>query len=164
MMKLSLPPTGGGIWTAEFDELSGYMPSGKTQSPLVRTVHGGGDGVFSIDLDLRAPYDSTRVFVDGRWLATLAANEQPAERSIRLQRNVQDRTDVTITALAYADGTLIASPVKTATLYPRMTPQATFVTDFTEDDAYFLLDGFSISQPAGFTNRALHTEHPYADF
>jgi hypothetical protein len=36
-----------------------------------------------------------------------------------------------------------------------------YFTAFNDGDGDFLLDGFSVIQPQGFTNPALHTRHPY---
>lgn len=50
-----------------------------------------------------------------------------------------------------------------AVFEPKQTPLHFFITDFDHDSiaSYLYLDKFSITQPSGFTNKALHTEHPY---
>ncbi len=45
----------------------------------------------------------------------------------------------------------------------KQSPLHYFITDFDHDSiaSYLYLDKFSITQPSGFTNKVLHTEHPY---
>lgn len=50
-----------------------------------------------------------------------------------------------------------------AVFEPKQEPLHFFITDFEHDSIipYFYFDKFSIAKPTGFSNKALHTEHPY---
>jgi hypothetical protein len=46
-------------------------------------------------------------------------------------------------------------------VYSLLDPVEYYFNSFSQSASDFLLDGFEVVQPAGFTNQALHTRHPY---
>jgi photosystem II stability/assembly factor-like uncharacterized protein len=65
---------GRGIWTVKIPALLTAPPPVMTLSPRLNKSTQRSDGVLSVNISLRSPYDSTQVLVKGLNIATLAAN------------------------------------------------------------------------------------------
>ncbi len=144
---------GRGIWSVKFPQLI----EGKLYRPLVDALYQGPDGALTIDLNLRAEYDSTQVFVDGAIVATLPVNEYQEDAIVQ----VPVLTAGTRTAFArgFKDGDAVDSLPKTTDVFVLQEAVATYLTDFETDNDF--TGGFSVTTWSGFTGRAIHSPHNY---
>ncbi len=159
---------GRGVWTASLPALANYEPTDHTLSPEVFALQGGVNGNMRVQIVRRGAYDSTRVFVDGELFNQIDGNAiaDTVNLSIDLQTMLDGvaETSVDIAAWSYVDGQAYPSASKTSRIFATSTPIDRLETSFEDGSAPFFLEGFSISTPAGFSNAALHSPHPYGDF
>ena len=88
------------------------------------------------------------------------ANSAPEKSTINHQ--VSTPRVLSVNIAAWKDGRQFPTASKQVLAFPT-TPRNSYITDFTQpaDTTDFVLSGFTSSQPAGFSNSALHTAHPY---
>ena len=155
---------GRGVWTVALPELSGYEPPAVILKPVVTAPEGGLGGEVDFGVLLRSDYDSTVVFVDEVRNAAIGATTGRQVRPITLDLRVTEPRTARIVATGYRDGTAYPSTAAEVQLVPFRAAQFNYVTDFSagsEND--FLVDGMEIRLEAGFSDQALHTDHPYPD-
>ncbi len=150
---------GRGIWTVDLPELASYTPPLATLSPRLSLIQKT-SGDVSVTIDLRSPYDSTGVFVDGSYFETVGPNESATTSEVLIPIT-EDRT-LTANIISYKDGREFKAPVKTVTAFA-VQAQFSYVTDFSAPGAAndFTGNGFSITSANGFSDAAIHSAHPY---
>ena len=153
---------GRGVWSVTLPELQGYTPPDATLAPRLSRLALLPGGLAALDVDLRSIYDSTLVWLDGAVFARLAANDAP--RDTLLQYPVMESKTITVSVASYQDGRAFRSAQRRLAVFP-----AAAVTTYTNDlngpaaATDFSGAGFSVRQPAGFSDPAIHSAHPYAN-
>ncbi len=150
---------GRGIWTVTIPELP--PPPVVTLPPRLKNLGGGGGGVIGALAELRAPYDSSFVTVDGARVLSFEANAEPSDSAITILVATNGIDTVNVAMMAYKDGTVLSTAQFPIIVFPLNDPQAAFAEDFDQDRDNFLFNGFSLDTPAGFSDGAIHTPHPY---
>jgi photosystem II stability/assembly factor-like uncharacterized protein len=148
---------GRGIWSVTMPELI----AGKTFNPLLEKVFQRPDGMLQIDMNLRSPYDTTTVLVDGVPAGGFGPNAPKALESLVLPVVSAGTRSVQVSAAV--DTALYESIVTSIDLFAPQTPQLTYVNDFETSAADFVLTDFNLGTEPGFSGDALHTLHPYHD-
>jgi photosystem II stability/assembly factor-like uncharacterized protein len=154
--EIVLGTHGRGIWSVTMPELI----EGKVFRPLIDELAQGPDGQLTIDLNLRAEYDSTHVLVDGVNVVTLPANAYQDDAV--LQVPVVSAGTRTVIARGFVDGEPIDSLPKSAEVVVLQEPTATYLDDF-EGSAVNFLGDFTVTTWPGFTGKAIHSPHDYPD-
>ncbi len=153
---------GRGVWSVDLPELNGYRPPSATLAPRLTRLSLIPDGFAAIGVDMRSPYDSTIVVLDGDVFARLPANEEP--RDTLLFYTVTESRTIAVSVTSYRDGRSLRTGTRLVNVFAA-DPVTTYVTDL--EAAGSILDfvgtGFTVRQPNGFFNRAIHTSHPYAN-
>jgi len=151
---------GRGIWSVQLPELAGHQPPAATLAPRLNALVMRPDGVMPIDIDLRSSYDSTQVWVDGSLLSTIGPNVTPTSETIVMPVVVAGSVSAQLTA--FRDGREYRSPMRTGTGYV-VDLAAHYENDFSipSHDLDFGGNGFRMNHLPGFSDRALHSDHPY---
>ncbi len=152
---------GRGIWSVTLPELSGYTPPQVTLTPRLGPVFQdlALDAIVA-PVDLRSSYDSTKVFLNGTVLVRFETNESPQDTILTIMPD--SASTFTISISSYKDGELLRSASRTITTVVVPDAVTTLNVDF-EDPQFsdFVANGLSIATPAGFSNAAIHSPHPY---
>ncbi|MBU1101488.1 MAG: T9SS type A sorting domain-containing protein [Bacteroidetes bacterium] len=153
---------GRGIWTVNLPELSGHAPQVVALSPRMNPLVQQTSGDVEINIDLRSPYDSTKVFVNGNLFELIPANPYPVNRKTYL--SVSEPATFTIQLKSYAGGEEYISPVRSIFAEP-IPAVIRYVNDFNSEltESDFTGNLFSIRSYTGFSNNALHSAHPYGN-
>ena len=151
---------GRGVWSVALPELADHAPPAATLAPRLDALVMSPDGYLPIDFDLRSAYDSTQVWVDGAHFTTLGANAGPRSETVSMP--VSTPRTVTAQIVAFASGREFRSPSRSGDVYP-VDVAAAYANDFANPgrDTEFTGSGFFIASRTGFTDRAVHTAHPY---
>ena len=153
---------GRGVWSVTLPELAGYTPPVNTLSPRLKGLAMLPQGVAGIDVGLRSAYDSTQVLLDGSPFLSLGPNASALDTLLLYP--VTEAKTISVTTTAYKDGRAFLSPTRTLEVFPA-TSVTTYLNTLDEPAAAddFTGLGFSIAQPAGFDDSAIHSAHPYAN-
>lgn len=147
---------GRGIWSVKFPSLL----AGRFYRPLIDALFQVPSGQLTVDLNLRAAYDSTQVLVDGVRVATLPAN-QPLQDAVVNVPVVAGGTR-TVVARAFRFHMSTDSVARTVQVVPLQPPVFAYENQFDLYDTDVVGDFFPSPYP-GFASTALHSPHPYAD-
>lgn len=151
---------GRGVWTVTLPELTSHTGFGAVP-PLLRSIKGGRDGKLRIAIDLPVTYDSIHVYVDDIHVGRLASTTALTSEELDVSIAAEIVRKVAVEARGYVAGAVYTSATKRHDVFPLLPAQPLYESNFGEDEADFLLDGFSIVQAAGFSGPALHSPHPY---
>ncbi|MCB0713730.1 MAG: hypothetical protein KDD67_15495 [Ignavibacteriae bacterium] len=151
---------GRGIWTVDLPQLANYRPPVVTLIPRLEKLSLTPQGVIDVMVDLPSSYDSANVTVDGQVVERFDQNADPQKMTVTYPASTYRLYTVNIAA--WKGGRQFTTAPKQVLGFPT-TPRTTFAADFSqpEDTVDFAMAGFSSAQPAGFSNGALHTAHPY---
>lgn len=151
---------GRGVWTVNLPELENYNPPVVTLAPRMNHLVQNTSGDVSIKLDLRSPYDSTRVFINSEYYKTISANNSAISDEVIIP--ISGQATITASAISYKNGIEYKTPSKSITAFP-VVIQDTYANNFNSPLSIndFTGTGFSITTTAGFQNPALHSAHPY---
>ena len=130
-------------------------------SPIITNEAVTFDGQVTFTVQLREPADSTVIELDGEGIQTLEANSTATTINVTAPVEITETKNVQLRAVAYANGERATSRSRSLLLVQRFPAQASFITDFSIAEVPFVLEGFTISQPASFADSALHSRHPY---
>lgn len=155
---------GRGVWTVTLPELAAHALAVDTVPPILQSITGGGDGRLRVEIDLPAAYDSLHVLVDDVRHGQLGATTPGTSALIDVQVDAQFVRRAGIKLSGFREGAVYVSAMQHHTVYPVRPAQPVYESDFSGDEADFLLDGFSIAEASGFSGVALHTPHPYPNF
>jgi photosystem II stability/assembly factor-like uncharacterized protein len=146
---------GRGIWSVSIPGMS----AGLTFTPLVKNLSQGPDGMLAINIGLRSLYDSTVVTVNNVRHALIGPN--PARGDTVVRWPVTQAGAVPVYATSYKGGSTFQSVTATANVLIIAPPQAAYTNTFNGGSTDFTGNGFQITMPAGFTDNAIHSTHPY---
>ncbi|UCD37949.1 MAG: T9SS type A sorting domain-containing protein [Fidelibacterota bacterium] len=151
---------GRGLWTASIPELSGYKPPVVTKVPRVRLSQHP-TGYLRAAVELRSPYDSTVVRLNGQWAVTIGATHTAMDTALMMPILEAGRAEATVTS--YKDGRVYATPDIALDVFQLGEVQANFATRLNTSGAAdnFIGEGFVIQTPDGFESQAIHSPHPY---
>jgi len=153
---------GRGVWSVAMPELVGYTPPVVTLSPRVLDMAFAPSGHVSIQVDLRSPYDSAELTLNGTSVRQYAANDAPVMDVVLFPVTI----DATFTARVTAsrNGREYRSSTRTVQAFA-VTARNQYTTDFEDGGVSFEFVGnaYSFGQPSGFTDRVMQTAHPYAN-
>jgi photosystem II stability/assembly factor-like uncharacterized protein len=153
--KIVIATHGRGIFTATLPESQEVVVS-----PLIVDYGTSPKGELVLDLSLRSPYDSTIVHVeDSRFKSgstdtgtlRLSYSGTPVEEAMA------------VSAVSYKDGDAYPTDTLLAMIFAVNTPVAEYVQDFEQETNDFIGDEFTIRNYPGFSNRAIHSPHPYLE-
>ncbi|MEE9464669.1 MAG: hypothetical protein V3W14_03715, partial [Candidatus Neomarinimicrobiota bacterium] len=151
---------GRGVWTAEPPELATYTASPVTLMPGLSEPYLNPANEMVLNIDLRSLYDEVIVKLDDAVLTTMPANDATGQQVFKT--TVYTLTAGWIVVEAVKDGEHYLSNSYLVNFEPAVPIQyysSNFADPETEND--FVGDGFSISQPSGFSDPAIHSQHPY---
>jgi len=151
---------GRGIWTVDLPELANYELPNATLSPRLNPVVQSPGGNVLINVDLRSPYESTSVRVNGEVLVEFTSNEEPRNQEIFYP--VTKTETITVQVISYKDGREFKSPQQSVTVFPSQV-QDSYVSNFSPSSGGedFTGNGFSVRTVSGFAYAAIHSNHPY---
>jgi len=150
---------GRGIWSATIPELENNL----TFNPLFDSMVQSPSGDLEMDFNLRSAYDSTQVWVDGALEITYGPNTRRQIEMLSLP--VLASGTVTAYARGFKDGTPHDSITRQLDVTALASPvlEYTNIFEFDADADDFEKSGFLWAVPSGFSDGALHTNHPYAN-
>ena len=153
---------GRGIWSVTLPELANYqlpeVPLTPRLNPLVQDF--SRNGAVFIDIDLRSPYDSTKVFLDGQVFAEFGPN--PTTTDTMLTFMPAQGGAIAMSVTSYKDQQQLNSAIRTFSAVALGEPVPSLIVDFnTGQFTNFIANGLTIATPAGFTDAAIHSPHPY---
>jgi hypothetical protein len=153
---------GRGIWTISLPQLQNYTPPAVTLSPRLNALVLAPGGYVPIKIDLRSPYDSTLIYLNGNILTKLAANT--VESDTTLLYYVKESESIEVAVQSYKNSDLFKSASRSVDVFPTEV-QTYYITNLNNTATIndFINEGFSLLQPTGFDNLALHSDHPYRD-
>jgi hypothetical protein len=136
---------------------------GQTYNPLFETMAQSPQGDLLLEFNLRSPYDSTQVWVDGAIVETVGANAARQIETVAVP--VLSDGPVAAFARGFRDGSTYDSVSRAYDAVAFGDPVFSYANDLDLDIQAddFQRNGFLWLQPAGFSNGALHSNHPYAD-
>jgi photosystem II stability/assembly factor-like uncharacterized protein len=151
---------GRGIWTVTLPELAGYTPPEVTLVPRLQPLAQNTNGDVEINVNLRSEYDSTLITINSEVAIKLAANAGYSDTT--LYYTVSQSGNLTASVSAYKSDREYKTPSRSITVEP-ITTLNNYYSDFnspiTQND--FSGNSYSVITPAGFSNSALHSPHPY---
>lgn len=151
---------GRGVWTVALPELATWTPPPVTLAPRLTRFALLPTGELGLEVELRSPYDSTRVTVDGVLVEARGPNAEPETLDLRLPVTSTQTRLAEVTSLK--DGRSYRSAQRTATVFPAE-PRNRYVNDFASASAGddFIGGGFGVVDRFGFSSRAIHSLHSY---
>ncbi|MCF7823031.1 MAG: T9SS type A sorting domain-containing protein [Candidatus Marinimicrobia bacterium] len=152
---------GRGVWTA-MDQIGSYEKPSITLSPRLTNFFQTPAGSMVLDVSLRSPYDSTKIFQNNKLLLKLQATTSALDTSLTLPI-VEDGT-VLVQIVSYKNGRGYKSAQKSTTIFfaeARKSYQSNFNSIASLGD--FFGNGFSIRLNNGFSAPAIHSAHPYPE-
>lgn len=150
---------GRGIWSVTIPELPA-LPN-VTLSPRLRELYMSMDGFLKINVKLPSAYDSTQVLIDDTPYLTLPMNGAPQDTTIDYAVTTMKYIDVQL--IAYKNNKTYLSSRSEIMVFPLETPIAGYTNDFNTASSDFVGNGFQIITETGFSDHAIHTNHPYND-
>ncbi len=153
---------GRGVWSVDLPELANYAPPVVTLAPRLRPLQQDFslDGIIFVNLDLRSVYDSTKVFLDGALFAEFGSNASELDTALTFIPTTS--AAIVMSAVSFKDGDMFKSSTRTFQAVALSEPVPSLTVDFNSGQfTDFLSNGFAITTPAGFSDPALHSPHPY---
>ena len=152
---------GRGIWSVKIPALLTAPPPVVTLAPRLNKSAQRPDGALSINVSLRSPYDSTKVFVKGVNIATLAANAYAKDTLVPFQ--VVKADSLTMSVTSYKNSKAYPSGQRGKNVILAQSARQSYVDNFNATTTNFISSGFTLQTPSGFTSQAYHTPHPYSN-
>jgi photosystem II stability/assembly factor-like uncharacterized protein len=117
--------------------------------------------LYLIEVHLRSAYDSTYLFVNNAPYTKLAANAVAKDSIVSF--SVTELTTIDLQLIAYKNGETYSSGILSETVFPLLDATTEYLNALDIDNQEFIGNGFTINSVDGFSQVALHTEHPYTD-
>ncbi len=153
--QLVVATHGRGIFTAQLPDLPEFIVN-----PFIETLAIKPSGLFTVEAQLRSAYDSTQVLVNNFVERTIGPNVVGTS-TVNFFTNGEGKLEIVLQS--FKAGKAYLSIPKSASSDLRA-PATAYANNFDGDAAFdFSGNGFSISQPIGFTSAAIHSQHSYAD-
>ncbi|MCK5907889.1 MAG: T9SS type A sorting domain-containing protein, partial [Flavobacteriales bacterium] len=155
---------GRGVWTVSLPELIGYEPPAASIPVGLDISYLFQDSKQKADIKLtyRSDYENIKVFVNEVLVIEYTDVTKGSVQETSAEISVGENT---VRVVGVTDGVSLESSLKISGLPLKMSSNV-FVSDFNSMSSIsdeFYGEGFSISQPAGFDNKAINTSHPYAE-
>jgi Secretion system C-terminal sorting domain len=153
---------GRGIWTVTLPELASYIPPKVTLVPRLNPLAQNTSGDVEININLRSPYDSTLITINGEVAISLGENTSLTDTT--LFYSVTESSSLAASVSAYHLGREYKTPSRSIDAEPIATLNA-YSTDFNSLSSQNDFSGtsFRVINSEGFSNSALHSSHPYPD-
>lgn len=155
--EIVLATHGRGIWSVKMPALGN---TGKYK-PLLKSLSQGPDGAISINIRLRSLYDSSVVNVNGSPFVKIEANLTSNTDTV-VKYPVLSAQNVSVNIKSYINGELYQSVTKNINAIMLSPAQNFYVNDFNSTTTSFIGSGFQINTQSGFSNGAIHSNHPYS--
>lgn len=146
---------GRGVWSVQIPELT----QGQFFNPLFEAFSQVPNGALRYQAVLRSAADSTQVLMSGSVIQTLGPNTE--FQAIQLDYPVGSEGLRLGQLASYKDGVAHYSVGRQAYAYLINDPVPNYSNTLDTGDDFILDAGFSIAQPAGFSDPALHSTHFY---
>lgn len=150
--QLVIASYGRGIWSVELD--------GIVTAPSFKSSFTAPDGEINVDINFIDEFDSTEIYVNSAYVGTIYDNAVGA-----VSKKIQDSDingNVLVRLDAYIEGNKYSSlDIETFILGVKEIAPS-YGTDF-DDAEDFAGFGFSLVKEAGYSNKALHSDHNYED-
>jgi len=151
---------GRGIMTVTIPELP--EPPVVTLAPNLQAYNFDIFGaLYQVKANLRSAYDSTQLWVNNTYYSTINANTEPDE--VIFDYKVNDLETVSFQLVSYLNGRDFVSGILSETIFTLFEAKTEYLNPFNESTQDFTGTGFNVSSYSGFTNKALHSMHPYKD-
>ncbi len=151
---------GRGIWSVKIPELSGYEPPAVTRSPRLDPIVQSGTNLL-IPFTQRSPYDSTHIVINHKIEFDLPANASVKDTTIFFTIMISRKDSVQI--VGYKNRIAYKSYKRISDDKALAQPHSSYANNFNSPSNDFTGNGFSIGTIAGFSNGAIHSQHPYSD-
>ena len=157
--EVVLATHGRGIWSTTDPALM----NGSTYNPLFENAAQMPSGDLHLEFNLRSAYDYTEIWIDGGVVTTFPANTPLQVETLDLPVLANGTLSIFARGYQGVDSfDSITRNVDVIVLAESVYEYANNLdNDIDADD--FQRDGFVWASPAGFSNGALHTSHPYLD-
>jgi photosystem II stability/assembly factor-like uncharacterized protein len=155
---------GRGVWSVSLPQLAGYEPPVAVLAPRLLSLAGGLGGVVAATLNLRSPYDSSFVVVDGAKVLRLPANQAAKDTSVQVIVPVAAPKTANVSLLSYRAGKSYGSGAGTITLAPLQQAAVKYANNFNnpaQNTGDFVIDGLNFDLPESFSSGILNSPHPY---
>ena len=117
--------------------------------------------LFQIKAFLRSAYDSTQLLVNNSYYLSIGANSEATDTIISF--SVTELETLKFQLKSYKNGKEYISGALTETVYPLLEPVTEYLNPFDTPTEEFVGEGFDVVSHNGFTNKAVHSIHPYGD-
>ena len=152
---------GRGIWSVQIDgiERTHIFPPSITSVVITPSA--------KTDISLMVPtdFDSLEILVDGATLITIPTAVSEGEPLLSISNfNVPEGT-YDFVVIGYLEGVAYESFKYTAQIFTPLPATDEYFNNFTVDSLLsdFIGDGFQVTEWPGFEDKAIHSEHNYAD-
>ncbi len=151
--QLVIATYGRGIWSVQLE--------GVTVAPRVELVYVQPNGGLNFTFSFSQEFDSAQVFLEGEIIGTIYDNALGSVSEVLENRGLNGNRKVRLDA--YLDGQRFPSAERTVFIFEPAEVATSYGTDFTNAFSDFIGSGLQIRNEEGFTDRALHSPHPYVD-
>ena len=152
--QVILATHGRGIFTATLNE-----PIEITYKPELIGAGMAPDGVFNISALLPSTYDSTAVYIDGKFI--YMSSSSAIGKATYSITGLSPDDSVSVNLTAYRKGKKYLSQGIIATIFEVEEPVTSYSNDFETNQEDFIGFGYSIRDYSGFDGFSIHSEHPY---
>lgn len=154
--EIVLATHGRGIWSVK---IPGLGDVGKYK-PLLKNLFQSPDGTVSINIRLRSLYDSSLVFVNGNKFITISSNSISNLDTV-VKYPILTAQSLSVNVTSYIAGESYQSVTKNINAIVYSPAQNSYTNDFNSSSNNFIGTGFQINTQSGFSNGAIHSNHPY---
>lgn len=155
--EIVLATHGRGIWSVKIPELGNL---GKYK-PLIKKLAQGPDGAVSINIRLRSNYDSSIVNINGSKYISISANSVSNIDTVIKYPIISAQT-VSVNVTSYINAQPYQSVTKSINAVTYTPAQNSYKHDFNSPTTNFIGTGYQINTQSGFSNGAIHSNHPYS--
>ncbi|MEQ9425201.1 MAG: T9SS type A sorting domain-containing protein [Cyclobacteriaceae bacterium] len=146
---------GRGIWTHDLE-----VEVGVTVAPNLAKVFISPNGNFNLEIGYQSVFDSTEIYIDDNLAGFFGANEVGTLQLFSENPGVNGKSDVHL--ISYKAGEAFAVPSKEYFLFETNDIDIGYSNDFNSGlETDFVGFGFDARTFTGFSNVALHSNHPY---
>ncbi len=147
---------GRGIWTVKIPGL------GNTgiYKPIIKNLSQNLDGFLEVQIRLRSLYDSSIVKINNANFVTIGKNNI-SNKDTLVKYPIINNGDISVSIKSYKGGTEYSSVTKTISAVVYKQAQNFYSNNFNSTSNDFIGSGFNIQKVTGFSNAAIHSDHPY---
>ena len=146
---------GRGVWTVTLPELATHGLAVDAVPPILKSITGGGDGRLRVEIDLPVAYDSLHVLVDDVQVGRLVTTTSNTRAQIDVFVAAQAIRNASVQLRGFRGENAFHSVGKQHPVYPLASALPVYETDFSGEEADFLMDGFRITTASGFSEHCI---------